>query len=346
MVVDRIKKVCSLALIFMIFLPGIYAGSKDLSKVGTTSAIALEIPVDPRGVAMGCAVIADNNPNSSTLYWNPALATRINRITMRFVSMPYLVDTKFFHASVVVPTPFLTVGAYISTWSMGDMKVRTEYYQNGTGEMFNAGDMVIGISVARNLTDHFAIGGTIKYIQERIWHCVANGFAIDFGSIFTIDIWNGIRIGTSLRNYGTEMQMNGRDLYHYHDPDETMDGNNENIISGYVTNKWMLPLSFKLGVSTDIVRTSPLRWTLEIDARHPNNNYESLDFGTEIEFNKVFLIRVGVERVFLRDEKVSLGAGFGLRLPPKVGINTGFDYGFKDFGDLGYVHSFSVELGI
>ncbi|RKY49132.1 MAG: hypothetical protein DRP91_04870, partial [Candidatus Neomarinimicrobiota bacterium] len=94
MVVDRVKKVCSLALVFMIFLPGIHAGSKDLSKVGTTSAIALEIPVDPRGVAMGCAVIADNNPNSSTLYWNPALATRINRITMRFVSMPYLVDTK------------------------------------------------------------------------------------------------------------------------------------------------------------------------------------------------------------------------------------------------------------
>lgn len=346
MVFGGVKKFYSLVLIFMVSLTGIYAGSKDLSKVGTTGAIILEIPVDPRGVAMGCAVIANNNPNSSTLYWNPALATRINRITMRFVNMPYLADTKFFHVSVVVPTSFLTVGAYISTWSMGDMKVRTEYYQNGTGEMFNAGDMVIGVSVARNLTDHFAIGGTIKYIQERIWHSVADGFAVDFGSIFTVNIWNGIRIGTSLRNYGTEMQMNGRDLYHYHDPDRTMDGNNENIISGYITNEWVLPLSFKLGISTDIVRSSSLRWALEVDAKHPNNNYESLDFGTEIEFSKIFLIRLGAERIFLRDEGISIGAGFGLRLPSGIGVNAGFDYGFKDFGDLGYVHSFSVELGI
>ncbi|MDO9548837.1 MAG: PorV/PorQ family protein [Candidatus Marinimicrobia bacterium] len=331
-------------LIFCLFVFNVTIAGSDISKSGTTSGVILEIPASPRGLAMGSAVIA-NSPDAAVFYWNPALATQFNKLTICMVSTPWLVGTHYNYFSTVIPTSFLTVGAYISTWSMPDMKVRNEYYPLGTGDKFSAGDIVIGVAVARDLTDHFTIGGTIKYIQERIWHSSAYGFALDFGSIFLIDIGNGLRIGTTLMNYGTEMKLAGRDLYHYHDPNENMDGNNESIISGYVTDGWGLPLIFKIGISTDLVNSSHLKWVVEIDARHPSNNYESLDFGTEIIINKFIALRCGAERLFLKDENISFGVGFGLKLPLSSYLTSNFDYGFRDYNQLGYLHSFGLEIG-
>ncbi len=319
-------------------------GGINISKSGTTAASILDIPMSPRGLAMGSAVIA-NLPDGATFSWNPALASQYRHLQISLMNMPWLVDTKINHFSVIAPTTYGIVGVYLSTWSMGDVIVRNEYYQEGTGEKFSADDMVIGLAVARNLTDHFAIGGTVKYIQERIWHTSASGWAVDFGTLFKIDIGNGLRIGTTLANYGTEMKMAGRDLYHYHDPNETMDGNNENIISSYETNSWPLPLTFKIGLSTDIVAKSNLKWIVEMDAVNPSNNYGSLGLGTEITFGKWLALRVGAERLFLRDENVSFGAGFGLNLPPLSSFNANFSYGFRNYNELGIVHGFSMEFG-
>ena len=273
----------------------------------------------------------------------PALATNYKHVTIGAVNTPWLLGTHFNHFSVIVPTPALTIGAYLSTWSMPDMDVRTEYYPEGTGEKFNASDFVIGLSVARSLTDHFGIGGSIKYIQERIWHSSSNSIALDFGSIFIIDIWNGVRIGAVLKNYGTEMRLKGRDMYHYHDPNEEIDGNDENIISGYITDSWMLPLLFKIGISTDIINSKRFKWVVEIDGKHPSNNYESLDCGTEFEINNMFFIRIGAEKIFLKDEEISFCSGFGIRLP--ILTKPCFDYAFKDYNDIGVIHSLALEFG-
>ncbi|MCG2715408.1 MAG: PorV/PorQ family protein [Candidatus Marinimicrobia bacterium] len=319
----------------------VFAGS-NVSKSGTVAALILEIPASPRGMALGNAVIA-NSADIGVFYWNPALATNYKHITMGGVNTPWLLGTHFNYFSVIVPTPALTIGAYLSTWSMPDMDVRTEYYPEGTGEKFNAGDFVIGLSVARSLTDHFGIGGSIKYIQERIWHSSSNSIALDFGSIFTIDIGNGVRIGAVLKNYGTEMRLKGRDMYHYHDPNEEIDGNDENIISGYITDSWMLPLLFKIGISTDIINSKRFKWVVEIDGKHPSNNYESLDCGTELEINNIFFIRIGAEKIFLKDEEISFCSGFGIRLP--ILTKPCFDYAFKDYNDIGVIHSLALEFG-
>ncbi len=317
--------------------------NSDLSKTGTTAAAILEIPMSPRGLAMGSAVIA-NYPDGATLIWNPALATQFKAPQVSLMIMPWLVGTNIQNFTAIVPTGYGVVGVYLSTWSMGDMLVRNEYYQQGTGEKFDAGDLVLGLSYARELTDHFAIGGSIKYIQERIWHTTAAGWALDFGTIFRIDLGQGLRIGTTLTNYGSEMKMTGRDLYHYHDPNESMQGNNDNIISSYETNRWPLPLAFKIGLSTELLNTRLLRWTVEIDAIHPSNNYGSWNVGTEVYLGKYLALRGGVERCLLKDESCSPGLGLGLNLPLADNFKIQVNYGFRDYSDLGFAQSFAFDF--
>lgn len=323
-------------------VPALLAGA-NLSKSGTTAAPILEIPMSPRGLAMGSAVIA-NFPDGAVLSWNPALATQFTGPYLSVALMPWLVGTNYQHVAAIVPTSLGTVGAYLASWSMGDMLVRNEYYQQGTGEKFDAADLVIGLSYARNLTDHFAIGGSVKYIQERIWHTAAAAWALDFGTIFRIDLGNGLRIGTTLTNYGSEMQMEGRDLFHYHDPNESMDGNNENIISSYETNSWPLPLTFKIGLSTELIRREYLRWTVEVDAVHPSNNFGSLNCGSEILLGRYIALRGGIERIFLKDEPISPGIGLGLTLPLTGGMKAVLNYSLRDYRALGLAQSMALDF--
>jgi len=317
----------------------------DLAKTGTTAAAILEIPMSPRGLAMGSAVIA-SFPDGAVLTWNPALATQIKSPFISLMVMPWLVGTNMQNFAAVVPTREGVIGVYLSTWSMGDMLVRNEYYQQGNGEKFDAGDMVIGLAFARDLTDHFAIGGSLKYIQERIWHTTAAGWALDFGTLFRIDLGHGLRIGTTLCNYGSEMKLTGRDLYHYHDPNESMDGNNENIISEYETNRWPLPLAFKIGLSTDLIKKSSMRWSIEVDAIHPSNNYGSWNIGTEFGFGKFITLWGGLERLFLQDERLAPGAGLGLYLPLAGNFKVQVSYGFRDYSDLGFAQSFALDFNL
>ncbi len=73
---------------------------------------------------------------------------------------------------------FGSLGLSFTSLNMSDMKVRTVDQPEGTGEYFSAGDIAVGVSFAKNLTDRFSIGFTGKYIQQKIWHMSATAFAL------------------------------------------------------------------------------------------------------------------------------------------------------------------------
>jgi len=88
----------------------------------------------------------------------------------------------------------------------------------------------MGLTYAYNLTDRFSLGGTVKYIQSKIWNTSASAFAMDLGVLFHSDIY-GLRIGATITNFGTEMQMDGKDLLIQHDIDPNNYGNNDQILA-------------------------------------------------------------------------------------------------------------------
>lgn len=315
----------------------------NVSKVGTTAGEILSFPGSARGMALGNAV-GGLTEDATVFFWNPASAATVKSLLISASYLPWFVDTRVQHFSVVVPLrQQFVLGAFISTWSMDDMPVRTEIEQEGTGQFFDAGDMVIAVSAARALTDRFAIGANIKYVQERIWHSVARGTAIDFGTSYTTNLFNGLKVIVVLSNYGTDMQMDGRDMDIVHDPDPTIEGNNNLIPAEYGLDVWSLPLNFRFGLATDIIKSKQLRVSAEVDAIHPSNNYEAIDAGVEISlWNSVFL-RLGSSSLQQDDSIEGFSLGGGVIVPTSFG-SIAVDYGYRDFGHLGFLQAVTISF--
>jgi len=316
---------------------------RNVSKVGTTSAPFLEIEVGSRAIGMGGAFVGVAS-DASALYWNPAGIARLPHSQVIFDHVRWLADVRFDFAGICIPLGEPgALGISLTNLSMGEMEVRTVFYPEGTGERFGAGGGALAVSYARNLTDRFSIGFTAKYIHERIWHMRAFSFALDIGTLFTTQL-RGMRIGMSISNFGSKMRLEGKDTLVKHDIDPVKMGNNDKINAHLDTERWSLPLTLRVGVAMELLKTSANRITWAVDALHPNNNTESLNMGLEYAFYEKVFLRIGYKSLFLRDseEGLSLGAGLSHTLAGRLILDL--SYAYTDFGVLGNVQRFTLLL--
>lgn len=318
----------------------------NVSKVGTTAGEFLQIGVGPRAMAMGGAFVAAADDISS-LYWNPAGLAAMPGGEVFFSHSEWLADINFDYMGGAMRLGNLgTVGASITFLSMPDMVVRTEERQEGTGETFDAADLAVGLSYGLAVTDRFSVGFTGKFVQQRIWHSSASGFAVDIGTRFRTNFVGGLTIGASLYNFGTDMKMDGRDLRTFVDPNEQELGNNDRIPANYDTDSWSLPLNFQIGVSSQPLNTRMHQLTVAADALHPSSNYESVNLGFEYGYMRRFFLRGGYQSLFLEDAEGGISGGVGVRLPLFYEGGVGdVGYAFRSVGSrLGGVHLVSVGI--
>jgi long-subunit fatty acid transport protein len=317
--------------------------NSDVSNVGTTAATFLGIGVGARPIAMGGAFVATAN-DASSMYWNPAGLGRLDAVEILFVHTNWIADMSFEYAGFVIPLGAAgTLGANFTMLDIGEMKVRTIDYPEGTGVYFEAQDIAIGLSYGFNITERFSIGLTAKYISQKIWNENAQSFAIDIGTIYDTML-EGLRIGAALTNFGADMQMTGNDLLVYYDQDPTQTGNNDRVFTELQTNSWPLPLNFQLGLAMDFVQNQRHSLTVALDAVHPIDNTESMNFGVEYGFMGNFFLRAGYRNLFLRDSEEGLTAGAGVRLALLGNFRISVDYAYADFGRLENSQRFTVLL--
>lgn len=103
------------------------------------------------------------------------------------------------------------LGASLIMFNTNEMEITTELEPNGTGRFFDAGDMAIGVSFARYLTDRFSVGVTAKYVYQQIWNETASGLAFDIGTQYKLDFQNLV-IAMSMSNFGGDLRFDGPDL--------------------------------------------------------------------------------------------------------------------------------------
>ncbi|MEG8947120.1 PorV/PorQ family protein [Rosettibacter firmus] len=333
-----------LTIIFLLTINN-YIYSQKVSKSGTTSASFLEIPVGAYAIGMGGAYVSIAK-DASALFWNPAGISSHENYEAILNHTNWIANTSFDFAGIVIPLGVIgNVGFSFTSLSMDDMKVRTVEQPEGTGEYFSAGDISVGLSYARNLTDRFSIGFTAKYIQQKIWHMSAYAFAVDVGTKFKTDLFGGMIIGASIYNFGTSMQMAGRDARYFIRVDPNKQGSNDQIPTNIEMNSWDLPLSIQIGVSTNLIHNEDYRLTVAADAIHPNNDYESMNFGFETAFKEFLFLRGGYQSAFNKYSEGGLSLGFGIN--SKLILSNAlfrFDYAYRDFGRLENIHSFSISL--
>ena len=310
------------------------------SKVGTTSANFITIPVGARASAMGGAYVAVAN-DATSIFWNPGGLSRLTRNEINLTNAQWLLDTDLSWLGVALIFGNNAIAFSINQLDYGEEEITTEYEPDGTGQTWGAQDIAFGISYARNLTDRFSVGGTVKHIQERIWNEHASAFALDVGLLFRTQ-FNDMRIGMNISNFGTEMRMDGKDLLQPVDIDPANPGNNENIISALKTDSWTLPLMFTVGVGMEVVRNQKWVCTLATDAVYPSNQTPFLNLGQELNWRDLFALRIGYNSLFKEAAEEGLTAGIGIKL--NIGsFNIKMDYSYMDFGIFVGVSRYSLS---
>lgn len=334
-----------LFLLIIIFMVNQNITAQNVSKTGTTAASFLEIGVGAGAIGMGGAFVSVAD-NASALYWNVGGIAELPQFEAIIVHTDWIAETNFDFAGLVLPLgTFGTIGLSFTSLSMDDMKVTTVEKPDGTGEYFSASDIAVGVSYARTLTDRFSIGFTVKYIEQRIWHMSASAFAIDAGTKFRTDLLGGLTIGASISNFGTPMQLEGRDARYFIRVDDTKQGSNDRIPTTIEMDEWELPLMMQIGISTFAFNNDTYKLRVAADALVPNNNYQSMNVGGELSFKDFLFLRGGYNSLFLTDGEG--GLSFGVGLNSKMIFSDAvvkFDYAFRDFGRLQNVHNFSVGI--
>ncbi len=339
-------------LLYVVLLFGLLAAfnlesrAQGVTKVGTTAAGFLAIDIGPRGTAMGSAFVSVAD-DPTAMYWNPAGIAKIEGFEASFSNTKWIADLSFNYAAAVLDLgTFGNLGLNATFLTSGQMEQTTIENPDGTGVFFDAASYAFGISYARNLTDQFSIGLNGKYINERLYNETAAGFGLDVGAMFDTH-FNGLKLGMSISNYGTKMQLSGRDLTVQVDTDPSIAGNNPNINSQLQTDAFDLPLLFRVGVSMDVLKGAyNSNLIFSADALHPSDDVESVNVGGEYAFHNLVFLRAGYRGLFNKDSQQGLNLGAGIRYNVIGSTTVYFDYSYIKFGVLGNINTFSVSLGL
>jgi hypothetical protein len=319
--------------------------AQETNKIGTAAAPFLRIPVGARAAGMGSSFVSMVN-DASGLYWNPSTLSSLNSNVLIIDHSPWLPGITFDFFGLAMPFENIgTFGVSATVLQTAEMDVTTPAMPMGTGETFTASSMALGVSYSRSLTDRFSIGGTVKYIHETIYNSSASGIAFDIGTFFETP-FAGIRLGASISNFGTKMQMNGEDLNIRADIAPNQQGTNQSIVARLTTDQFDLPLVMRIGISGEVVNSENFRLTLTADGINPNDNAQSVDLGGEIGLLKNLIeLRAGYKDLFLNDNE--FGSTFGLsineiKLVGDLSVTT--EYAYQSFVHLGGSNRFTLGI--
>jgi len=215
----------------------------QFDNTGTSVANFLKIGVGGRGEAMGGAFTALVD-DATSLYWNPSGISRMGGSEAVFSQTKWFHDLELTFVGLVLPLQeFGTFGFSLNALTMEEEEITTPEEPDGNGLTYSAGDIAMGISYAKRITDRFHFGITGKYIREDVANSSASAYAIDVGTQYVTD-FNGLIIGMSIKNFGTKMRLRGREQL-IRVEEENL--STPEIIVRKDTKAWPLPLTFNIG---------------------------------------------------------------------------------------------------
>ncbi len=336
------RKTSITALVIMLLIPAICWGQ---AKVGTAGVQFLKVGVSARAMGMAEAFIGVSD-DASALYYNPGGLLQLEKPDHVLTHIAYPAGIAFEYIGTAWPVPQMNavVGAQVSFLHTGEMIETTDVSgPAGTGRTFTASDLAAGITYAQRLTSKFSVGGTIKYVEERLAEEKAIGVAFDVGTFYDTG-WKSVVIAMAITNFGPDMN--------------------------FVDSPFPIPINFKFGGSVRVYDTEQHRLLFAFEGSHPNDNLEQFNLGLEYGFMNTGFLRIGkkingtkryswseyvednendpfVEYPIINEngtvstDGLCLGAGLKLNLPT---INLRIDYAFTKIDKLGSMSFFTLGI--
>jgi len=293
---------------------------------GTSSLQFLKIGNGARGTGMGETFVAVSD-DISALYWNPAGLVQFKENGVTFSHTLWFVDTQLqFFGAVYHFGGNNAVGLSVASLRTDDMKVTTEVQPSGTGEYFRFSDIAIGLSFARQMTDQFSFGATVKYIEETLGALKMRGVVGDLGTFYRTGLGTS-RFAVLISNFGAQVTPSG----------------SVNLIGGRVADsfqKFPPPTLFRIGFAIEPILTGSNRLTTSIQLNSPNDNSENVNIGAEYAYKELLFLRGGY-KFNVDAENFSFGAG--IKVPISF-AKTELDYSISNYKDLGFAQRFSINL--
>ena len=296
-------------------------------RAGTAMAQFLKIGVGGRAVGMGEAFAAVAN-DASALYWNPAGIAQTTQNEVMFSHVNWPVDVRHEFVGYVHHFGKANVfGLSITALHTDDMEETTEYAPLGTGNYVTFGDIAVGLTYARQMTDRFSFGVTAKYMDETLAELHARAFMVDLGTYY----WTGFgksRFAVAVSNFST------RNI----EPKGTLTGRDGVTRSSF--QDFAPPIIFRIGFATEVMDNERHKMTTAVQLNHPNDNAENVNLGVEYWWNKTLALRSGY-RLNYDEESLTLGGGLAL---PMGRFHLSLDFAYSDFGRLGNATRFSANF--
>lgn len=320
---------------------------------GSAGAKFLQINPGARGTANGGSLIA--RPGLlEAVYYNPASLAQLANLQVFASHLDYLVGMSFDQISFAYPSSMGTLSGAILGMFSGEMEETTEESPMGTGRYFTANDLAAQLSYARNFTNKFSGGITVKYIYQSLDKLHADGLAVDMGAIYQTGILHNLIIGFALKNFGGDLQYTGENLQRQ----IGLTGNvfeEEDVRIEIQSEKYSLPIQFELGLSfqTQIAGFGEL--LPSVTMHNIVDQSEFFSMGAEYRYqdflyvaighgNLNSLINPGLNNEDLGGNMRGLTGGLGINLLPVLGQHTWLTYSFESHKYFNPIHSFGISL--
>lgn len=329
------KRIIKLAFL-LVFVPSSLLVAQTIkNKTGTAGFQFLKLGVGARNVALGGATTAMAE-GPTAIYWNPAGICFDNKTSATFFYNVWIASIN--HNFIGFKTPFSEnnfIGAAVNFVTMDDMEETTINNPQGTGSYFSAYDFAIVLSYGRQITDRFSAALSVKYINERIWDLVADGWAFDVGFIYQ---FHKFRLGMSFNNFGTEKEIEGDQLESEYQifPDYKTD----EVFLARVPKSIRLPINFRFGAGFDLLKIHYHKLVLMADVAYFNDIGETENIGVEYSLLENYTLRFGYKS---NHDAMDIAFGGGVKFYLK-NICLQIDYAAVDMADFGYRHQTSLTF--
>ena len=359
-------------------VPGAQLGAQETQQDNTAYGGAagefLLLGAGARGTALGgafAALVTD----VTALYYNPGGLAQLDRPGALVSVYDYIAGTRYtwIGAAFRLGGGSRAIGISLGSFGFGDQPIYEDDDPDGTsGRTYSVGETFIAGTYAQNFSDRFSAGFSLKFVRDKLGSAVANGVAVDFGTNFHASIGDRpIRASFVIQNLGTSLKHSGEDLevgVIREPPPGTVEVPQEPQSANYNTTSWSMPVQFRVGLSFDAFQAGMNRVSVLAEFTQPTNTKPGAGAGLEWTATNVggggfsFAARgsytinpdndesdinfngLSTEQSQGSFTKDGLAVGGGLMYDSRS-VRLGFDYAYKDMGNLGGTNFLSFVIG-